>query len=81
MVGRGYVNEIVQVIEQKFDHFPAKFEWNGEIFQVDTVERCWTEMHNAGNGAYYIFEVRCGSDRYRLSQDIFADAWSIQSGS
>jgi hypothetical protein len=70
--------EQVQVIERQFGVFPAKFTWGNRIVTVDTVERCWTEMKRCRGQALYHFRVRCGAERYRLSEDARSGTWTMQ---
>jgi len=70
----------VQVLEYRFDYFPAKIELAevGRIVEIDAVERCWTEMAGGRGHSKFHFRVRCGSDMYQLSQDVGSGRWSIQ---
>lgn len=74
------MGEAVQVLEYHFGGFPAKFRLaqNEQIIEVDAIEQCWTEMPNRLGETKYHFRVRCGSERYRLSQDAGSGRWSIQ---
>lgn len=72
------MNEPIQVIERRFGLMPAKFNRNGQVIQVDAVEECWTEMGYLRRNVFYHFRVRCGQDRYHLSENTASGAWTMR---
>jgi hypothetical protein len=72
------MNEQVHIIERRYGVFPARFSHQGQLIQIDVVERCWTEMGDGVGRARYHFRIRCGPDRFRLSEDTGSGAWTIR---
>jgi hypothetical protein len=48
------------------------------LVRVDVVERCWTELNGYQGGPRYHFRVRCGAERFHLSEDTGSGAWTIR---
>ncbi len=64
--------QAVSILSRKNDAFPARLQVlaDGSIIQIDAVERCWTEVMPNRNVTSYIFRVRSGSQRYKLSENV-----------
>ena len=75
------MKEQVQVVERRFGVFPARFNRAGQVVRVDAVEHCWTEMNGYQGGPRYHFRIRCGSERFHLSEDTGSGAWTIRTES
>lgn len=71
----------VSILSRRDGAFPAQLKVlpDGSIIHIDAVERCWTEMNRQRGSVAYVFRVRSGERRYRLSEDssgcclLFAD--------
>lgn len=68
------VREAAEVLEKRFGYFPKRFRWRGRIYDIDSVERCWTSMRR---GPRLCFRVRCRETRFDLSQDIRLNKWEV----
>ena len=73
------MTQTILVLDRRFGLFPARFKVipDGREIPVDAVERCWTENRKGRGRAKYHFRVRCGDNRYRLSEDGASGRWTI----
>ena len=70
--------EAIQVLERRFGLVPSKINRQGQVLRIDAVEQCWTEMKRRSGEVFYHYLVRCGPERYRLSEDANSGDWTMQ---
>ncbi len=71
------MTESITMLERRFQLFPAKFYWRGQVHQVDAVNECKTETHPADTRSIYHYWVRCGGKQLHLSQAMPAEKWLL----
>jgi len=69
--------ESIKVLERRFDIFPAKFFWRGQVHRVDAVNECKT-VTNYQQSQYH-FWVRCDGQMYHLCEVLPAGQWLLYS--
>lgn len=72
----------INVISSKDGYFPEAFVMGGSmkrVVLVDAVEHCWTEMARRRGSTRHHFRVRCGVERFRLSEDCGSGRWTVKS--
>lgn len=67
--------EPIQILEQRFNLFPAKFSWRGQIISIDAVAECRTELAPSGRSEVYHFLVRANGKFLHLSQRLASGQW------
>lgn len=67
-------SDAVEIQEKRFGYFPQVFRWQGQRYEVQLVERCWTKMARAPR---LCFRVRCREGVFDLCQDIHANTWHL----
>ena len=70
--------EPIKMLEQRLNLFPAKFNWQGEIYQVDAVNECKTTTSPSGRIEAYHFWVGCAGRRLHLCQNLSTGQWLLQ---
>lgn len=70
--------ETISVLERRFDLFPARFCWQGQIYEVEAVTECRTEICGYDKGETYHFWVRCKGHLFHLRQVVALDRWILQ---
>lgn len=65
------MTQAVSILTRKNNAFPARLQVlaDGRIIQIDAVERCWTDVLSSRGAVSYIFRIRSGAQRYRLSEN------------
>lgn len=71
------MSESINMLECRFNLFPARFAWRGQVFEVEAVNECKTIAHPAG--AIYHFWVRCEGQFLHLIHHLHSDCWALQS--
>ena len=69
------------VISSRNGLFPNEFVMGGSkkrVVRVDAVEHCWTEMAGHRQSVRHHFRVRCGSERFQLSEDCGSGRWTVR---
>lgn len=64
--------ENVNMLEYRFDTFPAKFSWRGRVYQVDAVNECKTR-----HWAYHYW-VKCDGQMLHLVHRLRTNRWQLQ---
>ena len=93
MARRPRGDEKIKMERKRFGYFPQRFTWRGRVYDVHTVERCWTvSRRRLGNRVERLcFRVRCAtrdgrgsrsrgavSDRvFTLYQDLNTNTWYL----
>jgi len=72
------MTEAIQVLERRFGLVPTKIDHHGKVIQVDGVDQCWTEMQQIRGKVIYHYQVRCGEDRFCLSEDAASGNWTME---
>jgi hypothetical protein len=73
-------DEAVEMVEQRHRYFPHTFRWRGRLFEVDTVERCWTVVRSGWRrrAERQFFRLRCGDGSFELFQDLRDGTWHLR---
>lgn len=78
----------MEIRQRRHDYFPHVFAWEGQEYQVEAVEQCWTiprcGRENRVEG--YCFRVRarlnsaetCQEGAFDLFQDAQTDTWHMR---
>ncbi len=70
--------EPINVLEHRFNWFPAKFRWRGRVYSVESVTECKTVTAPTGRSETYHFWVRCEGKLWHLSQILSSGQWVLQ---
>jgi hypothetical protein len=70
--------EPIKMVEQHLNLFPAKFNWNGQLYRVDAVNECKTTTSTSGRIEAYHFWVGCAGKRLHLSHHLATGQWLLQ---
>lgn len=70
--------EPINMLEQHLNLFPAKFCWQGRVYQIDSVTECKTITNPLGRSEAYHFWVRCEGKSMHLSQMLASGQWVLQ---
>lgn len=70
--------EAIDVLERRFNLFPARFSWEGRVYEVDAVTECRTELAGVDRDETYHFWVRCNGQLLHLRQVVASDRWLVQ---
>ena len=73
-------SESVRVVETRYDHYPAVFEWGGRSFEVKAVRRFWTGVRYSLAGQateLHHFHVTTVEDDFVLTHDVRRDRWEV----
>jgi hypothetical protein len=60
--------ETIQMLERRFNWFPAKFSWQGRVYTVDAVNECKTVTDRWSEGGMHHFWVRSAGRRFHLCE-------------
>jgi hypothetical protein len=66
--------EAIQIQQKRFGYFPQVFKWHGREYDVQAVERCWTDTKRAPR---LCFRVRCHEGTFDLYQDVRGNTWHL----
>lgn len=66
------MTEKVNMLEYRFDTFPASFSWRGRIYQIEAVNECKTQPQ-----AYHYW-VRCEGQMLHLIHSLPSNRWALQ---
>jgi len=69
--------ESVKMLERRFNLFPARFRWRGQVYKVDAVNECKTETNPWNNHTVYHFWVRCSGRQLHLGQVLPLSDWIL----
>jgi hypothetical protein len=72
--GRRGRREAIEMLDRRFGYFPKRFRWHGRIYDVETVDRCWTSARSTPR---MCFRVRCREGWFELSQDVRLNRWEV----
>ena len=68
--------ESIKMLERRFDLFPAKFYWRGQVHNVDAVNECKTITSLWDDKTMYHYWVRCDVRLMHLCQEASGD-WLV----
>jgi len=68
----------IKMLERRFNLFPAKFFWQGRIYEVEAVNECKTVPGQDADGPAYHFWVRCNGQRLHLCELLSSGKWIVQ---
>jgi hypothetical protein len=69
-------DEAVEMVAKRCRFLPHLFRWHGRCYEVEAVERCWTEVGR--RKAVRCFRVQCPAGTFELSQDLSTRAWRLR---
>ena len=65
-------DEAVEMQGLRHNYLPQLFRWRGRLYDVDSVERCWT------TGRRRYFRAQCGPGVFELYQDLGLGTWHLR---
>ncbi len=69
--------ESINMLERRFNLFPAKFYWRGQVHNIDAVNECKTITNDGFNRATYHYWVRCDGQLFHLSEVLPTGHWLL----
>ena len=69
-------SETIEMLERRFDGFPAKFSWRGRVYRIDAVNECKTITSGSELGMYH-FWVRSNGQRFHLCEMLPKSRWLL----
>ncbi|MEA3397353.1 MAG: DUF6504 family protein [Chloroflexota bacterium] len=73
----GNRKEPIRLLARRHNYFPQRFLWRGEQYNIDAVERAWSEVRRNRKIARHFFRVRCAEGTFVLYQDARLNAWYL----
>ncbi len=70
--------EPINMLECRLNLFPAKFYRQGNIYNVEAVVECQTDIVPSGRSDVYHFWVRCEGKLLHLRQGLVSGQWALQ---
>jgi len=71
------VSESIKILERRFNSFPAKFYWRGQVHNIDAVNECKTVTNLWNDQAMYHFWVRCDGQLFHLCEITPSGHWLL----
>lgn len=69
--------EAIDMLECRFDLFPAKFRRDGHIYEIEAVTECKTLTAPSGRSEAYHFWVRCEGKILHLYRSLSSGQWVL----
>jgi hypothetical protein len=69
--------EPIKMLERRFNSFPAKFYWQGRVYEVEAVNECKTVTVGSDDSGMYHFWVRCNGRQLHLSEILASGDWLL----
>lgn len=69
--------ENIQMLERRFDLFPARFAWRGRVYRVDAVNECKTIANRYDTQGMHHFWVRADGQLLHLCEVFPQSDWLI----
>lgn len=69
--------EVIQMLERRFNLFPARFVWRGRVYHVDAVNACKTITSRSASQGMHHFWVRSNGQMLHLGEIFPRSDWLI----
>lgn len=70
-------SESIQMLERRFNLFPARFTWRGRIYTVDAVNECKTVTSRYADQGMHHFWIRADGQMLHLCEIFPHSDWLI----